>query len=169
MPRMTDLPNIPQTPGEGAHWQSGVPFAQYPAAAHAMLHPDRVGESRYSVVDYMTRMRGSNNPYYLMQRYWPAGADQAAALRGLGADEGSGLLKAIAVGIAAGAVLGLGASAAAGYYAGKAVAPTDEKATTYGFIGLLVGLASAVAPYPVTVPAGVGAMAAVSHHLANRG
>ena len=167
MPR--DLPNIPQTPAEGATWQGSTPFAQYPAAAHAMMHSDRVGDSRYSVVDYMVRMGGRNNPFYLMQKHWPAGADQAQALRGLGADESTGLLAALGIALAAAAVVGVGASAAAGYYAGKAVAPTDESASTYRWIGLAVGVVAAMSPYPVTVPAALGALAVASDQMAKRG
>lgn len=164
------LPYIPQTPQEGAFWTGGgFPLSTSPAAAHAMLHPGRVGEARWSAVDYMNKMGGRNNPYYLMQRYWPAGADQAQALRGLGAEPNTGLL-AVVAGLAVGAlIVGVGVSSAAGYYAGKALAPTDEQARTYGGIGVLVGLASALSPDPISVAAGLGAMAAVTHHLQNRG
>jgi len=165
---MTDLPNIPQTPGEGAFWNSGVPFATSPAAAHAMLHPDRVRGARWSVADYMTHFGGRNNPYYLMQKYWPAGSDQVQALRGLGADEGSGVLAAV-LGVGAGfLLLGVGLSAAAGYYGGRAVAPDDERARTYGYIGAAVGLLSAFSPEPVTVPAGLGVLAAATNKMAGR-
>jgi hypothetical protein len=163
------LPYIPQTPQEGAFWTGGgFPLSTSPAAAHAMLHPGRVGEARWSAVDYMNKMGGRNNPYYLMQRYWPAGADQAQALQGLGAEPNTGLL-AVVGGLVVGAlIVGVGVSSAAGYYAGKALAPTDEQARTYGGIGVLVGLASAFSPDPISVAAGLGAMAAVTHHLQNR-
>lgn len=168
MPRMTDLPNIPQTPDQGAFWNSGVPFATSPAAAHAMLHPDRVQGGRWSVVDYMAHFGGRNNPYYLMQKYWPAGADQAQALRGLGADEGSGLLAA-SLGVAVGAaLLGVGLSAATGYYVGKAVAPDDGRSKSYGIIGVAVGILSAFSPEPVTVPAAMGVLAAATNKVVGR-
>jgi len=168
MPRMTDLPNIPQTPDQGAFWNSGVPFATSPAAAHAMLHPDRVQGARWSVADYMTHFQGRNNPYYLMQKYWPAGADQAAALRGLGADDNSGILAVVGGALLGAIVLGVGASAAAGYYAGKAVAPTDDRAKTYGWIGAAVGVLASFSPEPVTVPAAMGAMALATNKLGER-
>lgn len=164
------LPYIPQTPQEGAFWTGGgFPLSTSPAAAHAMLHPGRVGEARWSAVDYMNKMGGRNNPYHLMQRYWPEGADQAQALQGLGVTPAEAVDTALFFGaVAAIWILGVGASLAAGYYAGKAMAPSDEQARTYGGIGAVVALASASSPDPISVAAGLGAMAAVTHHLQNR-
>jgi len=163
------LPYIPQTPQEGAFWTGGgFPLSTSPAAAHAMLHPGRVGEARWSAVDYMNKLGGRNNPYYLMQRYWPAGVDQAQALQGLGADQNEGLALLFLGAVVGVALLGAGVSAGAGYYAGKALAPSDEQARTYGGIGVVVALASAFSPDPISVAAGLGAMAAVTHHLQNR-
>jgi hypothetical protein len=163
------LPYIPQTPHQGASWTGGgFPLSTSPAAAHAMLHPGRVGEARWSAVDYMNHLGGRNNPYYLMQKYWPAGADQAQALQGLGAEPNTGLL-AVVAGLAVGAfVVGVGVSGAAGYYTGKALAPSEEESGGYGVVGVIVALAAAMAPSPVSVAAGLGAMAAVTHHLQNR-
>lgn len=165
---MPILHDIPQTPDQGAFWSPEVPFATSPAAAHAMLHPGRVSESRWSAVDYMTHLQGRNNPYYLMQKYWPAGASQVQALRGLGADDGSGVL-ALVAGLALGvAVIGVAAAGAAGYYAGKAIAPSDDQASKYGKIGVAVALLGAFAPSPLSVSAGMGGMAAATHYMSNR-
>lgn len=166
---MPILNQIPTTPDEGAYWNPSTPFATYPAAAHAMMHAGQPQESRWSAVDYMKHMQGRNNPYYLMQKYWPAGASQVQALQGLGADEGSGVLAVVAGAALMVAVVGLGASVAAGYYAGKAIAPSDDQASTYGKIGAAVAILGAFAPSPLSVSAGVGGMAAVSHHMSNRG
>jgi hypothetical protein len=72
-------------------------------------------------------------------------------------------------GLAVGAfVVGVGVSGAAGYYTGKALAPSEEESGGYGVVGVIVALAAAMAPSPVSVAAGLGAMAAVTHHLQNR-
>lgn len=165
---MPILNDIPQNPYQGADWSGNGPFATYPAAAHAMLHPLRQNEARWSVVDYMTRFQGRNNPYYLMQQYWPAGASQVQALRGLGADDNSGVLALVAALTLGVVAVGVAASGAAGYYAGKAIAPTDGQASTYGKIGAAVAILGAFLPDPVSTSAAVGGMAAVSHYMEHR-
>lgn len=150
------LPNVPQTPYQGANFAGRNPWATTPAAAHAMLHPGRE-ISQWSVMDYMLALKGANNPYYLMQKYWPAGADQAEALKGLGASEEDGLLAAFAVAAIGLLVVGATVRAVAGYQAGKAVAPTGaESVAPYAIAGALSGL--------IAGPPGMAAVAAVAYY-----
>ncbi len=147
------LPNIPQTPYQGANWPGAGPFSTSPAAAHAMLHPERQ-TTPWAVVDYMGLMQGRNNPYYLMQKYWPAGADQAAALRGLGASEDEGLLAVVGAAIIGALVVGATIRAVGGYQAGKAVAPDATDYKSYAIAGAVSGL--------IAGPAGMAAVAGVA-------
>ena len=165
---MPILNDIPQDPNQASYWSPDTPFATYPAAAHAMLHPGRVSESRWSVEDYMRHLQGRNNPYYLMQKYWPAGASQVQALQGMGADDNSGVLALVAALTLGVVAVGVAASGAAGYYAGKAIAPSDAQASTYGKIGIAVALLGAFLPDPVSTSAAVGGMAAATHYMSNR-
>lgn len=148
----TVLHSIPQTPRQGASWHGG-PFATSPAAAHALLHPGRQ-ESTSSVVDYMMAFRGRNNPYYAMQRYWPAGADQAQALQGVGASPDEGLLGALGAIILGVIVVDLALSGVAGYQAGKAIAPNENDYMPYAAAGAICGAIGGVK--------GVAAVAAVA-------
>lgn len=102
----------------------------------------------------MTVMQGRNNPYYLMQKYWPAGADQAAALRGLGASEDEGLLAVVGSMIIGALVVGATIRAVGGYQAGKAVAPDATDYKSYAIAGAVSGL--------IAGPAGMAAVAGVA-------
>ena len=129
--------HIPQTPFQ-AVYQTPRPFATSPAAAHSLLHPSRV-LARYPAVSYLTGdIR--NYPIALMEKYYPPGASDVQALQGLGADPSAGVLAAVAgLGVAI-VVVGTALRAAAGYYVGKAVAPSAEQESKYGVAGAIAGV-----------------------------
>lgn len=131
-------------------WTYPVSASAYPAAAHGLLPGSSVPLTGVGEVPYLQAIAIS--PLAAVTREYK----KMQAQGGLGAPSdklsGSAAAGILAVGaLIAGAVLLT--SGVGGYYTGKAVAPSREKRTKYGLIGIPVAM--------LTGPVGLGVMAFV--------